>query len=62
MTEDPETTRNDYETGFRRGLEIAIAAGTRIAEQIGETEGRTERWSGGLEVVEGIRKVLADAK
>jgi hypothetical protein len=57
VTDDEQAAdRNDYEEGFRKGLEMAIKVGTRTAQ------GLVDEYKRGADVVEAIEKVLKDAK
>jgi hypothetical protein len=58
VTDDEQAAdRNDYEEGFRKGLEMAIKVGTPTAQGLVD-----EYKSGAYDVVEAIEKVLKDAK
>lgn len=49
--------RNDYEKGYRCGMEMAIKVGTRIAQGL-----TNEYQTGAYEAVKAIEKVLKNAK
>jgi hypothetical protein len=56
-SDEQTADRNDYEKGYRRGMEIAIKVGTRIAQGL-----MNEYQTGAYEAVKAIEKVLKNAK